>query len=114
MTAVAFTDPQEIRARLNARAIGRALRMSRQARSQSIADVALAIWMPATTLARMERGEERNLKLGNALKALDHFGLTLLVADRPASRPPALPAPLRGGSPTTSHDSVRAIVCAKE
>lgn len=103
MTAVAFTDAQEIRARLTARIIGRALRTERVARGETIAEAARTLNVHVTTLARMERGEERNVKLGNALKMLDYVGLTLVVAPKPAPRPPALPSrPLREPRPQSA------------
>ena len=86
MTAIAFADEQAARAERIARRIGCALRDVRRTRGESIADVCARLSIHPTNLGRIERGEEPNLKLGNALEMLDDAGLTLVVARKPIER----------------------------
>lgn len=79
MTAIMLTDTQRGIAYQVAREIGAAFHDTRIRRGDEMVDVARALDMPHTTVARFERGEECNAKLGNIMRMLSLYGLTLEV-----------------------------------
>ncbi len=75
-----LTPQQEAVAFGVAKEIGAAVETARRATGHSKKSLAAELEMFETTLGRIERGQEPNVKLGNAMKVLGHYGLTLVVA----------------------------------
>lgn len=99
MTAIALTPQQEALARDTAREIGQIFAAARLAYGDNQRAAADLLGAHRSTVSAFERGLQHNLKLGNALKMLSLYGLTLEVVRVPPSyfhRPtcPPRPSPL--------------------
>lgn len=80
-----LTLPQHEHARKVARRLGAAIVEKRRLRRISQADLASQLGIHRRVLGRFERGDHfANLSLGNAVRILGHFNLTIDVVQRPA------------------------------
>lgn len=79
MTAIALDARQLAEARRVAREIGAAFGTARVAHSDTKHAVAQLAGVHETTLRYFEQGKHPNVKLGNALRFLNFYGLTLSV-----------------------------------
>jgi hypothetical protein len=91
MTHVALTGEQLDHAAEIAAAIGRAIRLARRARGESVGDVAREHGTHPSSLLSLERGDQPNVKLGNAVRYLDRYGLTLAIVPKPPAEPRVAP-----------------------
>lgn len=79
MTAIALSPADESRAIALAREIGAAFARARRRNGDVQKHVAARIGIRANLLSRFECGDQKNLKLGNAVRMLGLYGLTLAV-----------------------------------
>lgn len=80
-----LTIPQHEHARKVARRLGAAIVEKRRMRRLTQTQLAAQIGIHRRVLSRFERGDHfANLALGNAVRILGHFNLTIDVVQRPA------------------------------
>lgn len=74
-----MTDRQLDRAYAVSAQIGAAIRDARRASGKTMNETVRACRSHRNTFYKIERGGSPNLRIGHALKLLEHFGLTLTV-----------------------------------
>ena len=74
-----LTPADDARAIALSREIGAAFARARRAHGEGQKQVAAQIGIRADLLSRFECGNQKNLKLGNAVRMLGRYGLTLAV-----------------------------------
>lgn len=79
MTAIALTPNQRAAALSVAKEIGTAFGQARTSAGHTKKAVAEVLAMHQTTVAYFEQGHFPNVKLGNAIRLLRFYGLTLAV-----------------------------------